>query len=79
MHEEKETSISVSNLGTSTLDLTVYYWLNTFDANISSGDVKTQAVQQTLDALTKAGFYLPGNIMEIKNYNGEAVIMKDKQ
>lgn len=73
LKEEKKTAISVSNLGTSTLDLTIYYWLNTFDANVSSGAVRTQAVQQTLDALTAAGFYLPGNIMEVKNYNEQAI------
>ncbi len=73
LQEEKKISISVSSLGTSTLDLRVYYWLNTFDASASSGVVKTQAVQQTLDALMKAGFYLPGNILEIKNYKEEAV------
>ncbi len=68
LQEKKNISVSVSKLGTSTLDLKVYYWLNTFDASVSSGDVKTQAVQQTLDALTAAGFYLPGNIVEVKNY-----------
>jgi len=77
LQEEKKISISVSNLGTSTLDLRVYYWLNTFDTTVSSGKVKTQAVQQTLTALTTAGFYLPGNIVEVKNYHGEAVAMTD--
>ena len=77
LQEEKKISISVSNLGTSTLDLRVYYWLNTFDTTVSSGKVKTQAVQQTLTALTTAGFYLPGTIVEVKNYHGEAVAMND--
>lgn len=79
LKEEKQISVGVSNLGTSTLDLTVYYWLDTFDANISSGNIKTQAVQQTLDALTAAGFYLPGNIMELKNYNKEVVAVESRQ
>jgi len=78
LQEEKKISISVSNLGTSTLDLTIYYWLDTFDASISSGVVKTQAVQQTLDALTAAGFYLPGNVVELKNYNEQAIAVGNR-
>ncbi len=71
LQQEKQTSVGVSNLGTNALELTVYYWLDTFDKSISSGLIKTQAVQQTLAALSKAGFYMPGNVLELKNYGTE--------
>ena len=69
LQQEKQTAVGVSNLSANALELTIYYWLDTFDKSVSSGKVKTQAVQETLAALTKAGFYMPGNVLELKNYS----------
>lgn len=76
LQTDKETTVAVSNLGASALELTVYYWLDTFDSNVSAGKVKTLAVDKTLQALDKAGFYLPGDILEMKNYKDENLTMK---
>jgi len=71
LHEEKMPSVVVSNLGTSSLELTVYYWLNTFDNTVNGSQVKMEAVSRVLTALDQADFYLPGDVLEMKNFKGE--------
>lgn len=73
LQKEKNTFVGVGNLSPNSLELTVYYWLDTLDKSISSISVKTQAIQQTLSALRKAGFYLPSNVLELKNYSSESL------
>ena len=70
LQREKAPSVLISELGSSSLNLKAYYWLDTFDHNVSGLEVKNQAVEHTLLALDAAGFNLPGTIIEIKNYNG---------
>ncbi|MEM6965281.1 MAG: mechanosensitive ion channel family protein [Bacteroidota bacterium] len=69
LQEEKLPSVFVGNLNTSTLDLTVQYWLDTFDSTHSGTTIKTTAVNNVLQALETEGFYLPGQVVELKNYN----------
>lgn len=73
LQEDKKPSVSISNLGASSLELTAYFWLDTFDSSISGGAVKTEAIDKVLINLDKAGFYLPGDILEMKNYNKEGL------
>lgn len=58
-------------LATSTVNLKVYFWVDTKDfrrmALITKGDV----VRNVKEALEKNGFYLPADIQEIKLYGGE--------
>ena len=68
---EKAPSVSVSGLNPSTVNLTVYFWLNTFDKSINAGSIRTVAIDQCLTALGEAGFYLPGDVIELKNYNDQ--------
>lgn len=72
---DKAPSVLISRLASSSLNLTVYYWLDTFDQNVSGIEVKNRAVEQSLQALDGAGFYLPGDIMEIRNYDGRALML----
>ena len=73
LQKEKAPSVLISELGSSSLNLKAYYWLDTFDHNVSGLEVKNQAVERTLLALDAAGFNLPGTIIEIKNYNGQGL------
>ncbi len=66
--EEKEPSLSIGALNASTVDITVRYWLDTFDSKYSSLNIRTQAINQCLIELDKAGYYLPGDVVELKNY-----------
>ena len=68
LKEERAPSVSISSLGASTLNLTAYYWIDTFDPSVSGLKVKTEAIRQVLLALKEAGFYLPSDVLEIKNY-----------
>lgn len=69
LKEEKAPSVSIGSLGDSALILTAYYWLDTFDKDVSGSKVQTEAINRCLQTLTKAGYYLPGNILELKNYS----------
>ena len=73
LKEKKQTSVWVSKLSPNALELTVYYWLDTFDKSIDAGAIRIQSVQQTLAALNTAGFYRPGNVLELKNYGAESL------
>ena len=73
LQREKAPSVLVSQLGSSSLNLTAYYWLDTFDKEVSGAEVKNQAVEQVLGDLEAAGCYLPGDILELKNYNGQGL------
>jgi len=38
----------------------------------------TQAIKSVLTALDEAAFYLPGNVMELKNYKSDEIRMGQK-
>lgn len=76
--KEKKTNIFITALNTSTLDLSVQYWMDTFDAKYSSSVIKTKAINNVLVALNNAGYYLPGDILELKNYNQDDLKMGGK-
>jgi small conductance mechanosensitive channel len=59
----------VKELNTSTIDLDVFFWIGDFSPNTSIAKVKTEAMVGCVRALEGAGFYLPGNVLELKNYN----------
>ena len=69
----KQPSVYISKLNTSTLDLTVHYWLDTFDSKYSGTKIKTLAINKVLGALDGAGYYMPGDIVELKNYNEKEI------
>ena len=67
--ETKKPNVFISDLNTSTLDITVQYWVDTFDSKQPAAKIKTLAISNVLGTLEDAGFYLPGNVLEVKNYN----------
>ncbi|TNE56390.1 MAG: mechanosensitive ion channel family protein [Bacteroidetes bacterium] len=68
---EKAPSLAISQLAPSTLNLTVYFWIDTFDKNVSGIVVKNTAIENVLQALEGAGFYLPGDILELRSYRDQ--------
>ena len=72
---DKAPSVSILSLSASTLNLTIYYWLDTFDKSFEPLQVKTEATDRVLSALVKQGYYLPGDILELKNYNQSTILM----
>ncbi|MEM9887299.1 MAG: mechanosensitive ion channel family protein [Bacteroidota bacterium] len=78
LKEDKKTTVFISKVNTSTLDLTVQYWLDTFDSKYSGLALKTEAIDKVLKALDEAGYYLPGNVIEMKNYKAGKVHLSNQ-
>ncbi|MEM1124741.1 MAG: mechanosensitive ion channel family protein [Bacteroidota bacterium] len=76
LQTEKKPNVFVSDLGSSSMELTIHYWLDTFDKSVSSLKVKTQAIDEVLTALNDAGFYIPGDVIEMKNFKGKDLTTK---
>lgn len=68
LKEDKEPSVFISKLGSSSVTIKGYYWLDTFDKSISSAAINDEVIERTLQAMSKAGINLPGDIIELKNY-----------
>lgn len=68
---EKAPSFAITDLTASTLNLTVYFWIDTFDEKVSGIKLKNEAIGKTLQALDTAGFYLPADILEVKSYKDQ--------
>lgn len=66
--EEKKTTVMIKELGINSIDLNVLFWIGDFSPNTPIARVKTEAMLNCVRALEGAGFYLPGNILELKNY-----------
>ena len=69
--KDKKPSAGVSNLNSSTVDMTVYFWIDTFDKTVDIIDLKTEIYSKVLTNLKNAAFNLPHNIVEVKNYDGD--------
>ena len=58
----------MNELGASSINLTVYFWYDTFDPSINVVQVTNRAIDAVVERLTAAGVYLPGDVIELKNY-----------
>lgn len=67
----KEPQIVVKELGTSTLNLEVHFWLVTDQPEFNIPGLRTVVITAVLDTLAKAKIYLPASVIEVKNYNQE--------
>ncbi len=68
MTVSRQPSVLINELGTSTINVTCYYWVDAFDPAYNFIEVKNQAVVSVLQRLDEAGYYMPSDILEIKNY-----------
>ena len=75
----KSPSVNLSSLGVNTLNLTAYYWIDTFDKSVSSSKLKTSILHRAIQSLEKENFYLPGNILEIRNYKDSVLAAGGKE
>ena len=69
LHGNKGPKTFIKDLGQSSIVIEVQYWVNTFDNQYIGSEVKTKAIQEVLDNLTKAEVHMPGDIIEVKNYS----------
>jgi small-conductance mechanosensitive channel len=71
---EKAPTVIVDALATSTLNVKVFFWINTFDPSVSGLSVKSRAMWECIKALEAAGFYLPADILEVKSYPDSSIV-----
>ena len=66
--EGVEPFVIINDFGTSTINLKTYFWINTYDFTGSSLQLKSVVMHQVLLRLSKAGFNMPADIIELKIY-----------
>lgn len=59
----------VEELATSTVNLRIYFWADTFDYKKSVMEIKSEVITKVKEVLVKEGFSLPSDIQEIKWYD----------
>ena len=64
----KKPQTFIKEFGASTINIEVQLWIDTFDSNLSSLEVQSQAMRGVLNKLEEEGINLPGDVLELKNY-----------
>lgn len=60
--------LQLEEFGTSTMNIQVYYWINSFNFQDSVPKLKTEVMHNVLKALMNANFNMPADIVELKIY-----------
>ena len=69
--EEHENFVIEDELATSTVNLKVFFWVETDDFRRMALITKGIVIKAVKEALEEAGYYMPADIHEIKLYGGE--------
>ncbi|WP_299667218.1 mechanosensitive ion channel domain-containing protein [uncultured Polaribacter sp.] len=69
--EDHQNFVIENELTPSTINLKVFFWVNTIDYRVASRIMRGQVIKKVIEALIEAEFILPGNITEIKLYGGQ--------
>lgn len=71
LKENKMPIIAINELSTNTININIKFWINTFESTSRSvhNNIRSQVMNDVLEALINNGFGLPANIVEIKNYD----------
>lgn len=69
--DEHQNFVVEDQLATSTVNLKVFFWVDTKDFRRMALITKGNVVRNVKEALEEAGYYLPADIQEIKLYGGE--------
>ena len=69
--EEHENFVIEDELATSTVNLKVFFWVDTTDFRRQALITKGNVVRKVKEALESAGYYMPADIQEIKIYGRE--------
>lgn len=79
---EHETYIAVDELSVSTVNLKVFFWVDTYDFRKGAIKVRGDVIEKVKTALEENGFSLPADIKEIKLYGSQQsipVIIKEEK
>lgn len=69
--EEHQNFVIEDELATSTVNLKVFFWVDTKDFRRAALITKGNVVRKVKEALEDNGYYMPADIQEIKLYRGE--------
>ncbi|PWL31205.1 mechanosensitive ion channel family protein [uncultured Roseivirga sp.] len=72
--EGMEPFVVIQEFGTSTINLNIHFWTNSHDFEGSVLQLKSEVMRLTVDRLTKEGFSMPADIVELKIYKPEYAI-----
>ncbi|MBI0399956.1 mechanosensitive ion channel family protein [Cyclobacterium marinum] len=64
---ERKPTVYVKELASSTLNVKVTYWVNTYNRDQIDAKIHSRAIIKVLTGLEEKGFTLPGDIVEVKN------------
>ncbi len=70
LHEPKQPNVVVDEFTASTINLRVMYWVDTFEDTTRKypSGIKTEVMKVVFNRLVEAGFSMPSDIIEIKQY-----------
>ncbi len=69
MHKKDlEPFVIIDQFGTSTINLKIFFWINTYDVLGSFTVLRSEVMQSVISELLKKGFNLPADIVELKIY-----------
>ena len=69
LQKDKPPKTIIKNLSPSVINIEIQYWLDTFNKTYSGVEINNRALSNALNDLEDAGIGMPGDILEIKNYN----------
>lgn len=74
----KKPVVVIDELAASTVNIRIYYWIETSKSKAKSVHLvlKSEVSIKILEELKKQGIYLPADIIELKNYNSQAILTK---
>lgn len=78
IQKDKKPFVVIEDLLASCVNIKVYYWIDTFKSKSNAYHllIKTQISIKIMEELNKANFYMPSDIIELKNYSTNAISIK---
>lgn len=70
LKDDKKPIIAIEELATNTININVKFWIDTFKSKKRSvhNSIRSQVMNNVIEALVTNGFSLPASIVELKNY-----------
>lgn len=74
--DARKPQVIIKDLGVSTINLEVRFWLETFDYKEGTALIRSQVINSVLKQLIASGIGLPADIVELKYYKGDGFPIK---
>lgn len=77
--DARKPQVIIKDLGVSTINLEVRFWVETFDYKEGTALIRSQVINSVLKQLIASGIGLPADIVELKYYKGDGFPIKVKR